>query len=325
MRWQLAALACLLQLASSLVVYDVLPGPRPGVLMHMRASFGLQSGNVTGFLAPAPDDGFLCARSGNFSGRILLVKRGNCTFVDKARHAQSSGAVGLVVGNYEDAVIQMGGSASDVTIPVVMLTFPSYTYLERLSSNSSAPLLASVNQVGEMDLFPDDWYLSLRLAAYLLLVLPALWVTLAALWALRYWCRTRVGRRVRASLASRIPVVPYQSPRKEREREREAPPDVAATAPLTSPSSPSSSSSSLPPGGIGILSDGCAICIEDFSEGERVKALPCHHAFHPRCIDQSLERLAATCPVCRTQINEADLPNPSLCSQTCSQCTCLCV
>lgn len=284
--------------------------------MHARASFGLAGGNVTGFLAPAPDDGFLCAQSGNFSGRILLVKRGNCTFVDKARHAQSLGAVGLVVGNYEDGVIQMGGIASDVTIPVVMLTFPSYAFLMEKLSNASVPLLASINQMGELDLFPDDWYLSLRLAAYLLLVLPALWVTLAALWALRYWCRSRVGRRVRASLASRIPVIPY--PR----REREAPADAAATAPLTSPAS-SSSSSSLPPGGI--LSDGCAICIEDFTAGERVKALPCHHAFHPRCIDESLERLAATCPVCRTPITENDLPNPSFCSQTCNNCHCLCL
>jgi len=40
----------------------------------------------------------------------------------------------------------------------------------------------------------------------------------------------------------------------------------------------------------------CAICIEDFSAGERVKRLPCGHKFHAHCADDWLSR-AASCPM----------------------------
>lgn len=45
----------------------------------------------------------------------------------------------------------------------------------------------------------------------------------------------------------------------------------------------------------------CAICLEDFVEGEMISVLACSasHAFHPTCINKWLES-QSTCPVCRT-------------------------
>lgn len=42
---------------------------------------------------------------------------------------------------------------------------------------------------------------------------------------------------------------------------------------------------------------GCSICTEDFTVGEDVRVLPCHHQFHPSCIDPWLVDVSGTCPL----------------------------
>jgi hypothetical protein len=42
---------------------------------------------------------------------------------------------------------------------------------------------------------------------------------------------------------------------------------------------------------------GCSICTEDFSKGEDVRVLPCHHKYHPACIDPWLLNVSGTCPL----------------------------
>ena len=52
----------------------------------------------------------------------------------------------------------------------------------------------------------------------------------------------------------------------------------------------------------------CPVCMGDFSPKDNVKVLPCHHNFHPECIDVWLIENRCTCPMCRQ--NPADLlPN----------------
>jgi hypothetical protein len=41
----------------------------------------------------------------------------------------------------------------------------------------------------------------------------------------------------------------------------------------------------------------CSICTEDFTEGARLRKLPCGHVFHPQCIDPWLINRARTCPL----------------------------
>uniref|UniRef100_A0A5B7BSJ6 RING-type domain-containing protein n=1 Tax=Davidia involucrata TaxID=16924 RepID=A0A5B7BSJ6_DAVIN len=43
----------------------------------------------------------------------------------------------------------------------------------------------------------------------------------------------------------------------------------------------------------------CAICLEDYKDGESLRLLPCHHEFHASCVDSWLTKWGTFCPVCK--------------------------
>lgn len=52
-----------------------------------------------------------------------------------------------------------------------------------------------------------------------------------------------------------------------------------------------------------LLSDGCAICLDELADGSDVSILPCYHIFHPECIDMWLSR-ENLCPLCKVNVEE---------------------
>ncbi|KAJ3035981.1 hypothetical protein HDV00_003275 [Rhizophlyctis rosea] len=69
----------------------------------------------------------------------------------------------------------------------------------------------------------------------------------------------------------------------------------------------------------------CAICLEDFQNGDEVRILLCKHEFHVACVDRWLTKRKRTCPICKQDTcptppsDASSSPNPAASSSSTSQ------
>ena len=95
-------------------------------LAFVRATFGAPHTRIAAaevaLAEPADANGNLTNARALY-GRVAVVRRGGCEFVDKAARIQHAGAIGMIIVNHEEADVKAGsaeGAAADgITIPVV--------------------------------------------------------------------------------------------------------------------------------------------------------------------------------------------------------------
>ncbi len=123
-------------------------GPKPTGI----AGFGTDQFDVSAAVALGSDDQGVDAADGcetitaNLTGKIALVHRGLCSFIQKAQNAQAAGAIGVIVANVTGSADPntppfMGGTTSAVAIPVLSLALADGKALEAALGESATVTL----------------------------------------------------------------------------------------------------------------------------------------------------------------------------------------
>lgn len=110
------------------------------------AAFGKDSFELSGTVVLADDGQGTDARdaceplTNDVAGKIVLVHRGLCSFVQKVTNVQTAGGIGVLVANVAtsaspDVPPFMGGTSSDVSIPLLSLALADGTALEAAAAS----------------------------------------------------------------------------------------------------------------------------------------------------------------------------------------------
>jgi MYXO-CTERM domain-containing protein len=152
-----------------------------GTIPSGSASFGPTSYDLTANLVLAadgtapPTDADACQPlTNNVAGMIVLVDRGNCTFVVKAQNVQAAGGAGMLVANNVAGTIPpgLGGADPTITIPSLGITQADGNTLKAALASGTVSIRmfrqTGVERDGDLDstIVAHEWghYLHHRLA-----------------------------------------------------------------------------------------------------------------------------------------------------------------
>ncbi|XP_010421852.1 PREDICTED: receptor homology region, transmembrane domain- and RING domain-containing protein 4 [Camelina sativa] len=206
----------------------------------------------------------------------VLIIRGGCSFEDKIRNAQKAGYKAAIVYDYEDYgfLVSMAGNPAGVLIYGTFVSKATGEVLKKYAGRTDF----------EVWLMPSFETSAWSIMAISFISLLAMSAVLATCFFVR---RHRVRRRRIMSLSG------SDFPRMAKNLLRRMP--VTIFNGVCDEASTSVS---------------CAICIEDYRIGDKLRVLPCTHKFHVGCVDLWLGQRRSFCPVCKrdARSNSIDMP-----------------
>ncbi|XP_058088490.1 receptor homology region, transmembrane domain- and RING domain-containing protein 2-like [Magnolia sinica] len=195
---------------------------------------------------------------------FALIIRGGCAFEDKVRRAQDAGFKAAIVFNDKDGpLVAMAGDSAGIKIHAVFV------------SKASGETLKEYAGLTEMDLwiiptFENSAWSIMAISFISLLAISAVLATC-------FFVRRHRIRRERARAPNLREFHGMSS------RQVKAMPSLIFTSVLED----------------NCTSRTCAICLEDYNVGEKLRVLPCRHKFHAFCVDSWLTSWRTFCPVCK--------------------------
>ncbi|MGB1210242.1 MAG: thrombospondin type 3 repeat-containing protein [Lacinutrix venerupis] len=87
----------------------------------------------------------------DMTGKIALIRRGTCTFIEKVKAAQNAGAIGVIImNNVDEPLINMSGDDNTITIPAVIISQTDGDIIE--AAVNAGVVTGSLNpQMGEFN------------------------------------------------------------------------------------------------------------------------------------------------------------------------------
>ncbi|XP_026291798.1 E3 ubiquitin-protein ligase RNF13 isoform X2 [Frankliniella occidentalis] len=199
---------------------------------------------------------------------VLLISRGNCSYELKVRNAQAANFSAVIVHNVNSSDLEPMSAANPTGIHIPSVFVGEYTGLKFLKAKYQ---YNETQLCRHYILINDD--MPFNINTHLLLpfatvvgICCLIMLTFTILKCLQDRRRQRRHRLPPASLRQ-IPTSKFQK---------------------------------------GDPYDTCAICLEDYQEGEKLRILPCSHAYHSKCIDPWLTRNRRVCPVCKRKVFAQD-------------------
>ncbi|KAI3513493.1 hypothetical protein L1887_20828 [Cichorium endivia] len=199
----------------------------------------------------------------SINSAYVLISRGECEFAEKVRRAQAAGFKAAIVYNNEDSnLIAMGGDATGIHIHAVFVSKSTGLKLQKYVGMNGI-------EVWLVESYENSAWSIMALAFISLLAMSA--VLGICFFVRRHRIRRgRPGPRVREFHGMSSQLV-------------KAMPSLEFTEALED----------------NCTSATCAICLDDYNVGDKIRILPCSHKFHMICVDAWLTSWRTFCPVCK--------------------------
>lgn len=206
---------------------------------------------------------------------IALIKRGNCNFEEKVKHAYIHGAAGVIIYNDKDdpRLDKMKINDKERNITAVFTTKAKghelIDILQRQGYEVTIAIIEGSRHIRSLANINRTSVLFVSVSFIVLMIISLVWLVFYYVQRFRYLqTKDKQSRRlcnVAKRIIAKIPTKSIKSDDKE------------------------------------IDNDCCAICIEPYKVTDVIRVLPCKHEFHKTCIDPWLLE-HRTCPMCKMDI-----------------------